>query len=77
MWTARGQKRNFATPFQISCERPYPAPVPWLQTFTQLVMKLLSVDLSTDTPVLVASPNLADLHRLWDANEKFHLNMGK
>ncbi len=40
-------------------------------------MKLLSFDLSRDTPAPIASPNLADLHRLWDSHERFHLNMGK
>lgn len=41
------------------------------------IMKLLSFDLSRDTPTPIASPNLADLHRLWDSHERFHLNMGK
>lgn len=40
-------------------------------------MKLLSFDLSSHTPAPIASPNLADLHRLWDSHEKFHLNLGK
>jgi len=43
---------------------------------TPPIMKLLSFDLSRHTPAPIATPNLADLHRLWDSHEKFCLNLG-
>lgn len=40
-------------------------------------MKLLSLDLSRQTPAPIASPDVADLHRLWDSHKNFGLDNGK